>query len=208
MKRFLGFSTAVIIGTVLGGCSSKVMVPPRIDLKNHEVIGVIGFTSSAEGKLGELATRRFVEAARRDQGMVRIVNLGSEQQVLNELGRDRLDRETYQILGKGQELNTIVTGRLTVSDIRPSIRIGVDLMSAGVSADVDAELDVEMIEASTGASLWSASGSDTRTIGQISVLGGKHFAFNADDPEKAYGELIGSLVAQVSRDFQVRWVRR
>ncbi|UCG92699.1 MAG: hypothetical protein JSV97_03040, partial [candidate division WOR-3 bacterium] len=60
------------------GCGRKVMVPPRIDLKPHEVIGIIEFESSNEGKLASLATRRFMNAIRRDQGMVRIVELGAE----------------------------------------------------------------------------------------------------------------------------------
>jgi len=75
-----------------------------------------------------------------------------------------------------------------------------------VTANVAATLEVQMIEVESGASVWSRSASATRTLGHVSVLGGKDFVFDAADPEAAYGELVDALVAQVAQDLQGRWV--
>ena len=199
---------AAAFGVAISGCGTRVMVPPEINLVDHEVLGVIEIRSSVRGELGSITTRTFIEAVRRDQGMVRIIRLGTERQVLSELGVRQLDDVAFRKLGDSRQLKTILLGELTISDVRPNISIAPDLGSASVTAEVDATLAVEMIETATGASLWSASASQTQTVGQISVVGGGIFVFDAADPERAYGPLVNSLVAVVARDFQVSWVRQ
>ena len=55
---------------------------------------------------------------------------------------------------------------------------------------------------STGASIWSSSGRATHSVGHISVVKNRGFAFDAMDPEQAYGGLVDALVEQVTRDFR------
>lgn len=195
-------------GAAVGCGGTKVMVPPRIDLRQHEVLAIIEFSSSREGELGPLATARFVEAMRADQGLVRIVDLGTEPEALRAVGAARLDRAAYQALGQEHDVNTIFTGELIISDIRPAIRITSDLANMGVAADVDATLNVEMVETASGASIWSRSASVTKRVGEVSLLGSRDVVFDADNPERAYGELIDALVVAVSGDFRATWERR
>lgn len=197
-----------ILVTMMLGCGPKVMVPPVIDLKQHEVIGIIEFSCSSEGELGPLATRKFIEMARRDQGIVRIVELGSEADVLKEVDSDRLDPATFKTIGDKYQIRTIITGELLVSDVRPDIKItpGAGFMSFG--AEVDASLSAQMVETPTGASIWSSSASATKSVGNVSVFGGKAFSFDAEDPEKAYGKLVDALVEEITEDFRVTWERR
>jgi hypothetical protein len=209
MRRSL--CTGLLVATVaaLLGCGgTKVMVPPRIDLQQHEILAIIEFASSNEGKLGELASARFMEEARLDQGLVRIVELGPEDEALRQVGKDRLDRSAYMALGEEHDVATIFTGELEVSDIRPAISVSGDLRNLGAAADVDATLTVQMIETASGASLWNRSASVTKRVGSVSVLGGRDFVFDAEDPEKAYGELVDALVGLVTADFKVSWVRQ
>jgi len=208
MKKRLGMIISLVLLSLGLACGSKVMVPPRIDLREHEVIGIINFTFSSRGNLGDFATRKFTEAARQDQGLVRIIPLGSEGEILKTIGYEQLNQAAIKAIGEEQNLKTILTGELVVSDIRPNIQITPGLGFLSISAEVDATLSVQMFETSTGASLWSSSASDTRTVGNISIFGGKNFAFDAKDPEKAYGNLINSLVTQVTRDFRVSWRRK
>jgi hypothetical protein len=208
MKKRLGTIISLVLLSLGLACGSKVMVPPRIDLREHEVIGIINFTFSSRGNLGDFATRKFTEAARQDQGLVRIIPLGSEIEILKTIGYEQLNQAAIKAIGEEQNLKTILTGELVVSDIRPNIQITPGLGFLSISAEVDATLSVQMFETSTGASLWSSSASDTRTVGNISIFGGKNFAFDAKDPEKAYGNLINSLVTQVTRDFRVSWRRK
>src|SRR5262249_44100304 len=141
-----------------------VVVPPRIDLKQHEVIGVLEFKSSSEGKLGPLATKRFMEWARHDQGLVRMVELGTRSQVTRSLGGDRWDAETIRALGQQRGLDAVMVGELKIGNVKPDVRVLASLGGGRVSATVVATLTVQMIETSTGASLWSASGGATRTV--------------------------------------------
>jgi hypothetical protein len=184
------------------------MVPPKIDLAQHEVLGIIEFDCTHEGELGPLATRKFVEEARRDQGMVRIVELGSMLEVLDELGEERLDPGAIKAIGEKYELTTLITGKLSVSDIKPDITITPGFGYMSFAAKVDATLAVQMAETATGASIWSESGDATERMGGVSVFGNDNYAFDAEDPEKAYGKLVDRLVAHTTQDFRVTWERK
>ena len=204
--RKLILCVAVFVLFVAFNCGKKVMVPPRIDLLDHEIIGIIEFESSMEGQLASLTTRKFTQAIREDQGMVRIINLGTEQDVLNQIGHDKLDANAFKAIGDEFDVRTVFTGELIISDIRPNISMISGLVHMGVSAEVDATLSSQMVETTTGASVWSSSASATREVGHVSVFG-DNFSFDAEEPEKAYGELVDVLVYETTRDFRVTWRR-
>ncbi len=64
-----------------------------------------------------------------------------------------------------------------------------------------------MIEASTGASVWSRTAEATRRVGNVSMRRGR-IRFDAEDPERAYGELVQALVEMATEDFKVTWEKR
>jgi len=205
MKKICPF---VLILLLIIECGKKVMIPPRIDLSDHEIVGIIEFSCSENGKLGSLATSRFTEFARRDQGMIRIIDLGTEAEVLKKIGHNKLDQEAFIEIGETYEVATIFTGELIVSDVRPDIMITPGLGYMGFGAEVDATFSAQMVETVTGASIWNNSGSATRSVGHVSIFGGSAFAFDAEDPDKAYGKLVDELVDRVTRDLQVTWERQ
>jgi len=196
----------VIIGT-LNCPGKKVMIPPRIELSEFEVLGIMEFTTNKEGKLAQTTTQRFMDMAREDQGIVRIVDLGTQKAMLKEIGASKLDQDAYGKIGAEKNVATLIVGQITVSDVRPDINITPGLGVMSFAADVDAALSVQMVEAATGATLWSSSSSATERVGSVTIFGIKDFAFDADDPDKAYGKLIDELVWRVTHDFRVRWVR-
>jgi hypothetical protein len=208
MKRTLFFVAIVALIVGAFACGRKVMVPPRIDLKQHEVVGIIQFECTNKGNLAPYTTKKFTEAIRRDQEMIRIVDLGTEAEVLKEIGHDRLSNAAFKAIGEEYEVATVFTGELLISDVRPDISIAL-LFVAGmsVSAEVDATLDAQMIETESGASLWNTSVSKTREIGNVTIWEGGGFAFDAEDPERAYGKLVNALIEDASRDFRVTWRR-
>ena len=202
MKRV---AVALITGSLLltAGCAARyqsVMVPPRVDLTEHEIIAVVPFDSSSKGELGPMATRRFTDLARRDQGLVRMKNVGSETADLT--------AGEFQELGQRHGAQTLFVGTLDISDVRPNVSISKTLRSGSLTANVEATLTVDLIESATGASIWSASARATRTVGHVSVFNKKDITFDAEDPDQAYGELVDALVAQVTSDFRARWVRQ
>lgn len=210
MKRTIIFSPiliSMIMSLYCGPKTIKVTVPPRIDLKEYEVIGIINFDCTNKGKLGALTTERFMEAVREDQGMVRIIKLGSKKEVLKAIGSQKLDAAAFNAIGGKYDVSTVFTGELVISDIRPDVTItsGLDMR---VNADVDATLAVEMFETVTGASIWNRSASATENIAGVSISAGKYFSFDADDPDKAYGKLVNNLVVRTTGDYRVTWTRR
>jgi len=211
MKRVLLSAIALLSLAALCGCAKsppvqQVWRSPRVDLKPYEIIGMVEFTSSSKGELATLATHRFAEAARRDQEMLRMVDLGTQKQALRSVGRNEWGRESYQVIGREHGLKSMFQGTLTLSKVQPNVQISSLLRSGQVTANVSATLEVQMVEVETGASIWSRSASATRTLGHVSVLGGHDYVFDAADPEAAYGELVDALVAQVARDLQGSWV--
>jgi hypothetical protein len=208
MRQALKLAVIATLAAVVIDCGPKVMVPPVIDLKEHEIIGIIQFTSSNQGQLGPLATRKFTESARRDQGIIRVVELGSEAEVLRAIGHDRLDPDAFKALGEKYQVSTIITGEVVVSDVRPDLSITPGGGFVSLAAEVDASLTARMTETETGASIWSSSAEATRRVGNVSVFGKKDVAFDAQDPEKAYGKLIDELVEETTRDFRVTWERK
>ncbi len=207
MRRALGTVAILLVSMVATGCGpgrTRVMVPPRIDLKAHEVIGVIEFNCSSENELGPFATQRFIDVARQDQGMVRIVRLGTESEVLEAVGQNRLDPAAFKAAGEKYGVQTIATGDLVFSDVRPKVSIGHSLTHIGVAADVHATLAVQMVEATSGASLWSRSAGATQRIGGAS-FSKDSVGLAIDDPEKAYQGLVNGLVYAITPEFRPTW---
>jgi hypothetical protein len=208
MKRGLLAFVILVLMIVSTDCGRKVMVPPRIDLKAHEVVGMIHFQCENKGELAPLTTRKYTEAIRRDQEMTRIIDLGTQAEVLREIGHDRLNKAAFQAIGEEYDVATVFTGELLISDVRPDISIALIFVAGmSVSAEVDATLDVQMVETESGASLWSTSVTKTREIGNVTIWEGGGFGFDAEDPERAYGKLVNALVEDASQDFRVTWRR-
>jgi hypothetical protein len=210
MRKSVTLVLVVLLVMVAIGCSKRVTyrIPPRVDLTQHEMIGVIEFNSSEKGELAPLATRRFTEAARAEQGLVRMVGFGPQKDALDSVGKKQLNPDAYKALGTEHGVKTILVGEITISDIKPAVQISGGFDSGSLSAKVDATLAVELIEASTGASIWSSSARATHSVGHLSVFKGGGFVFDAEDPDDAYGGLVDSLVAHVTRDFRVTYERR
>ncbi len=207
MRRTSWLFAATLLALAAQGCTERVLAPPRIDLKQHEVVGIIEFDCSGQGDLGPFLTQRFVDAIRRDQELVRIVLLGTPAEVLAGIGQSRLDQNAFKAIGQKYQVKTVFTGDVVVSDVKPKVSIGQSLTHLGVSADVDATLNAQMVETETGASLWSRSARAVQRIGGVEIFGNKGFIFDADDPENAYGRLADCLVEAVTHDFRCHWIR-
>ena len=213
MKRMFVIAIGLVLLVGVFGCAARqpvqtIMVPPRVDLAPHQMIGVMEFDSDTKGKLASFATRRFVEMARRDQGVLRVMDLGPGRSALRTAGQKAWSPALYKTVGEKHGVKTVFLGELSISNIRPGISLAGALRSGEITAEVDATLAVNLVETATGASLWSGSARLTRSIGHLSVFRGGDFVFDAEDPEEAYGDFVDALVERVTRDFRATWVRR
>src|SRR5262245_52989312 len=87
LSLFVLAGCAGLIGCASNPPARRIWVAPRVDLKPYETIGMVEFTSTTKGALAAMATRRFEEAARRDQDMVRMVDIGPEREALASVNR-------------------------------------------------------------------------------------------------------------------------
>jgi len=191
------------------GCSKRVMVevPPRVDLQSYDVIGIVEFTSDAEGTLPSFATQRFIEELQRSQPGVRVLELGSDEKLKETTGQDRLDFEAMKIIKEQYGVGAVIVGNLEVSDVRPTFNVQDMISSMSVSAEVDASLTTRIYETALGATIWTRSTKRTNKVAQAGVGGNGSVVFDAQDPDRAYGALVDGLVHDVTRDFRVSYVR-
>ena len=204
MKKQLLLAGVALL--LLVGCAKKVMVPPTIDLHLYETIGLVQFSSNAEGALDALATQKFIEALQAAQPGVRILELGDQAEILESVGRDEMDFQAVRAIGEKYGVEVVVVGDVEVTDVKPRVQL-LSLSSFGVSADVEVTLAAKLYDGASGATIWTNSCSDKRTVAHVGVSSSGPVDFGAGDPEAAYGELVYALVYTVTRDFRVRYVK-
>jgi hypothetical protein len=191
-----------------GGASrpapSRVLVPPRLDLRPYGRVGLILFTiEKAKGELDQVATRRFSEDLLAAQPGVEVLELGSADSVRRRLGEAELGAATAQALGAARRMPVVFIGHLKMSNVTPSGGLA-SLSLPHLEATVSAELTVALYATETGGTLWRSSGVSSRKIGGLAIVGGEPY-FSAKDPNKAYAGLVYDLVDYVTRDLRATW---
>jgi hypothetical protein len=216
MMSIVARRTNVVVSCVLGlalvavlGCAGKkVMVPPRVDLNAYSKIGMVEFSSNAEGNLSQFASQKFLEAVQSSQPGVRVIELGSRERVLQSIERDQFDFDAVQAIGERYNVDAVIIGDVEVTDVKPRVDLSSILSTMSVSADVEASLTARLYEAESGATLWTNSARGKEVVGHVGVSTNGPTHFGATDPEDAYGKLVYGLVYRVTEDFRVQYVRQ
>ena len=207
MFKYVKVSILIIVLFLISGCGPRVMVPPEIDLTEYEVLGLIDFSSNMEGNHDEYATQKFIEAITENQKGIRIIELGSEDEILESLNQKKINSKAVKVIGEQYNVKTVIIGDLNISDVKPKIDILSLVKSMSFSAEVKASLSVRLLETNSGATIWTNSAQDEAEVAHISIISGNLFSFNATDPDEAYGDLIDKLVRDVTKDFRVTYKR-
>lgn len=207
MRRRAGWCTVAVAVLMLVGCSKKVLVPPMIDLGQFEMIGMVQFSSNAEGSLNELASQEFLETIQASQPGVGILELGTEADVLGSVGSYKLDPGAIRAIGAKYGVDAVLTGHVEVTDVKPSVEV-FSLPSIGVEANVDALLKAKLFKVANGATIWTNSARGTENVGHVGMSRSGSIHFGADDPKNAYGRLVQVLVYNVTSDFRSHYVKQ
>jgi len=197
---------AVLVVLALGagltsGCHHY---PPRFNLESMGAIGIVDFRTEAKGVLAEYATRLFIEVLVQSQPGVRIKELGTEADVLRDIGQNRLGPDALAALRSRYAVDAVFLGTLDVSKVTPRIDVLAIISTLSVSADVDAQMTARLVDTGDGTTIWADSARDRQTVANVSVHRGGGVFFDARDPERAYGSLMRDLVGRITRDFQWR----
>jgi hypothetical protein len=173
-----------------------VLVAPRLDLSPRAPVGLVLFTiENAQGSLHELATQRFAEFVLDGQPGIELLELGSQP--------ERVDAVAARRLGQEHGVRAVFVGHIVVSDVRPRVSLSGGLHAA---AEANVAMTVRLLSTESGATVWTQSATTRETVAALGVSGGR-VVFGADDPEKAYGELVDRLVFRLTGDFRPTWQR-
>jgi hypothetical protein len=211
-KAMLMGVIALLLAT---GCASstrtvRVAVPPRVDLAAYPMVGLVTFSSNAKGELDRLSTDKFLQAVQAAQPGTRVVELGTEQQVLASVKRNTWDATTLRAIKEMHGVDAVVIGRLDVKKAKADMQLSSAAMFKRLSVrqDVDAALTTRLLEANSGATMWTDSSQVTANLANASFNSRGEGHFGASDPEAAYGEMVNGLVYHVTDDFRVHYVTR
>ena len=204
-----GLLVALLLAGACGGrpAPSRVLLPPRLDLKQYGQVGLVLFTiEKAKGELDQVATRRFSESLLAAQPGIEVLELGSADSARRRLGEKEMGAATAQAMGVARRAPVVFIGHLKVSNVTPSGGLA-GLSLPHLEATVSAELTVALYATESGGTLWRSSATASRKIGGLAIVGGEPY-FSAKDPNKAYAGLVYDLVDYVTRDMRATWVRQ
>ena len=214
MKRLF---LVLIAPALLTACSStktvRVAVPPRVDLRPYPTVGLVGFTSNANADLERMSTQKFLLEVQAAQPGTRVVELGSEQEVLASVGGRNFDAKTLRAIGEQHGVDVLVIGQLDMEKAKTKINVSSVWKNLNAKSEVNAALTARLIETGTGATMWTDSSEVTTSVAALNLSGGgKHSkgggSFSASDPEAAYGEMVSALVCGITEDFHETYVWR
>jgi len=197
-----------IVFMILLSCGPKVMIPPAFELMSYDIIGMVMFSSNSEGKLQQYVTRKFIETIQASQPGVRVLELGTEEEVLKAVEHEKLTIDAVKAIGEKYNVTSVINGNLDVSNVKPKVSFSPWVKSLSVKAEVEATLSVRLLESESSATIWTSTVKGKKTVGDVTVFKDGPFLFDAEDPENAYGELVEWLVFETTRDFRVRYERQ
>jgi hypothetical protein len=204
-SKSLALISILAIGIIVFfGCShrEKVLIPPRMDLRPYGTIGIIEFSSNSESELGQDVTQRYMQTLQAAQPGVRILELGTKEQVLKKIRLGQLDPEAIRAIGKAYRVDALTFGQLSVSEPKPNVRLSSTWESLQAGADIEASLITKLWETASGATLWTRSSRRTETVASLGADTSGNVSFGATDPSESYGKLVPNLVWDNTHDFR------
>ena len=195
---------------IISGCShtEKVLIPPRVELKAYQTIGVIEFSTNAENKLKPYVTQNFIQNVQSAQPGTRILELGDQEQLLRALGHSQLNPETIRSIGRKYNVDAVILGHLQVSEIKPKINVFADAKALNAKAYIEAALRTRILETDSGATLWTQATTGKTQIARVSLMEGGFISLGVSDPKEKYGKLVPELVYVNTTDFRSRYEYR
>jgi hypothetical protein len=179
-----------------------------MDLKSYGTLGIVEFASNSDRAVNAHATRQFQEQIQAAQPGTRFIELGNREAVLAAVGGKQLDVDAFRRIGEKYGVAAIFLGDIAYSEPRTDVKI-TDLtkLEGGVRTDIKADISSRLVEARTGASVWSSSAWARRQVGSLSVTAeqGVSAGMSKSNPRD---EMVPTLVYQLTHDFRPSSVRQ
>jgi hypothetical protein len=170
------------------------------------LVGLVTFSASRTG-LDRVSTQKFLQAVQSAQPGTRVIELGSEAQVLASVSRTSWDPATLAAIKMAYHVDVIVLGRLNVEQSKPSFELSTLMKQVSAQVDVNAELNCRLLETASGATMWADGAATTANLAHADVSQ-RAGSIGARDPEVVYGRMVDELVYQVTDAFREHYVLR
>ena len=185
------------------GCGPVVLIPPEIDIIPFERVGLIAFSlENAEGRIHEIATQRFLQEIIYHQRGAQIIELGTMDEVLDEIGESVIGQDAASAIGEKYGVSAFFYGNISVSDVKPQVDISTLIRSMRVRAVFSISATARLLSTETGATLWTDSIQRKDSLAYLSLEQGEIPYFDVRDQDEAYRELIERLIYALTRDFR------
>ena len=185
----------------LSACTTIVLVPPRVNLRAYDRVGLIELSSSAEGELQQLTTQKLIQAIQSAQPGARILELGDEKRVLRSIEHEQLDLEAIQAIGEKYRIDAVLISHLEVTDVKPKLQFSSLVKSMSAQMAVEGSLSARLFETQTGSTLWTSSAHARETVAHVDVKSHGPADFGVGDLKSAYWKLVQTLVYGITVDF-------
>jgi hypothetical protein len=216
MPRLRSFRLLLACGLGLTlGCADKgpppaveppVLVPPRLDLARFGTLGIVEFDASGGADLGALATREFLAALHDAQPGTPVLELGSAARAFALPSGAAPDADAVRALGARAHVDALVLG--TVAERHAKPRVALDGGGLAASAHLLGTLDVRILDARSGATVWSRAVRGEVPLAGLGVARVGIPRVDATPVEEARVALVRTLVDEACFDLRPRWVRR
>jgi hypothetical protein len=191
----------------LSGCAAHyTQVPARLSLAPYGRVALVTFMDESNSAMSQLATQRFSEALLASQSGIELLELGNADPKLKALASASDAAPLAQALGREKDVPAVFIGLLKVSGVKPRGRLNATGLAVGGA--VTGELTVRLLSTRTGGTVWRSSALANGTVGRATVSRGGLPSVALRDQDEAYGEIVGSLVADVTRDLRPTWVKQ
>src|SRR5882762_1053746 len=195
------------------GCSGSryvtVRVPPEVDLRSYQAVGIIEFGSNADATINRYATQRFQSSVQSAQPGTRLVELGTAESVLAAVGARQLDADAIKKIGTRFGVAAVFDGNIKCSEPKVNVRGIRDCATAkgGARAEMRGDMLARLVETKTAASVWSNSSWATKQLGGVHVSsdGGIAGTVRTSNPRE---DLVPDLVREVLTGLRESTVRR
>lgn len=196
--------------TMLCGCShtEKVLVPPLVNLQPFNNIGIIEFSTNAEGNLKPYVTQKFIQCIQTAQPGTRILELGSEEKVLRSIRRNEIDLDAVILIGKEYKVDALILGHLDVSELIPKIKAFSAYEAMHVQIHIEAALRTRIVETQSGATVWTQATTGKTSVARLTLTSGGAFDLGMSDPREKYGKLVPELIYANTADFRSMYLDR
>lgn len=205
-----GVACLVLAAAFAAGCSSsppppKVWIPPRVELERFGTLGMIEFATPASYGLGALVSREFLAAIHEAQPGTPVLELGDQRRLLAALSRDSLDPETIRAICEKYRVDALIVGTLQTEKVAPNVSFDSAVQWMKASAELESGLDARILDARTGATVWSTTARARAKLAAFNVSGSGVSGVGANGPDEARLQLVKTLVDRATWDFWPRW---